>query len=265
MPPRLICFDAGFTLIRPRQTMEERLAQVLLSHGHRAGSEDLRRAWEAADAWFWDEYHRPGNLTWARDGEIEATWRSYHRLMLASLGFADAGHELIQAVLDSQFAPDAWELYPDTIDALRLTHGAGAGPPAGAQRSGTRPHVGIISDWGSSLGATIRALGLNEWIDFVLASGAVNLAKPGPEFFRLACERAGVAPEAAVMIGDSYRADVVGARSAGMSAILLDRDGAAGDVEDVPVANDLVSAVELAMALPGAASAGPDGGGAARG
>jgi hypothetical protein len=45
MPPRLICFDAGFTLIRPKQTMEERLAEVLLSHGHTARSEDVRQAW----------------------------------------------------------------------------------------------------------------------------------------------------------------------------------------------------------------------------
>ena len=248
MPPRLICFDAGFTLIRPKQTMEERLAEVLLSHGHTARSEDVRQAWEAADAWFWDEYHRSGNTTWTSDERIEETWRSYHHQMLRGLGLSDAAHELVEAVLDGQFASDAWELYPDTLGALRRVHGMDGGHLTEGPSAERRPQVAIVSDWGSNLTEIVRSLDLDPWIDFVLASGAVNLAKPSPEFFLLACERAGVRPAAAVMIGDSHRADVLGARSAGMSAVLLDREGVAGDLDpDLPVARDLVTAVEIAF------------------
>ena len=52
-------------------------------------------------------------------------------------------------------------------------------------------------------------------------------------------------PANAVMIGDSYRADVLGAYAAGMSAVLLDRNGTATET-DVPVAPNLVVAVDLA-------------------
>jgi putative hydrolase of the HAD superfamily len=232
---RLVCFDAGFTLIRPRQTMAERLAAVLASHGHAAGDEDLRRAWEAADEWFWEEYHRPGNVTWTDDALIEETWRSYHLLMFRELGVTDHDRRLLEAVLASQFAPDAWELYPD------------AGPALGALRSSRAPggtadglRMAVISDWSSNLPEVLDAAGARGWFDFVLASGAIGLAKPSVELFGIACERAGVPPADAVMVGDSYRADVLGARSAGMDAVLVDRAGDAKEVEPgIPVIRTL--------------------------
>jgi putative hydrolase of the HAD superfamily len=89
-------------------------------------------------------------------------------------------------------------------------------------------------------------------VDLVLPSAAVGLAKPAPELYRLACRRAGVEPHAAAMIGDSYQADALAARAAGMHAVLLDRDGVARDVNPaVPVATDLVTAVDLARGLLG--------------
>jgi putative hydrolase of the HAD superfamily len=66
-------------------------------------------------------------------------------------------------------------------------------------------------------------LGLQSELDFVLASGAEGISKPDPAFFRLAAARAGVPPGAALMVGDSYRADVEGARASGMQAVLLAR------------------------------------------
>ena len=66
-------------------------------------------------------------------------------------------------------------------------------------------------------------LGLDRYLDFVLPSGAVGVAKPNPAFFAMALEHAGVAPAEALMVGDSYRADVRGAWSAGMDAVWLNR------------------------------------------
>jgi putative hydrolase of the HAD superfamily len=237
----LVCFDAGFTLIQPRQSIADNLAEVLEAHGHRAGPEDIRRAWEAADAWFWETYHQPGNLTWTNDADIEATWRRYHGLMLRELGFGDREHELIDAIVGGHLSADAWLPYPDTIAALELVrrHPSRTGrPPA---------KIAVISDFGSALADVMDAIGLAPYFDLLLISAVEGLAKPAPEFFELACARANVAPFDAVMIGDSYRADVAGARSAGLDAVLLDRNGTAG-ATDVPVAGGLTEAVELAAA-----------------
>jgi putative hydrolase of the HAD superfamily len=242
MLPRLVCFDAGFTLIRPRWTLAEQLAAVLEAHGHRATDADLREAWEAADAWFWDTYHQSGNTAWTSDAGIEDTWRAYHRLMLDRLGFTDPGHDLMEAMLGAQFASDAWEPYPETVETLELVRSQ----PPGDGLEPTR--IAVVSDWGSTLGEVFDHLGLRRYVDVFLVSAAEGLAKPDPAFFRRAAEQAGAAPGEAVMIGDSYRADVLGARAAGMSAILLDRAGTAREM-DVPIARDLRQAVALAAEL----------------
>lgn len=222
MPYRLVCLDAGFTLLSPRRTLADALTSVLEQRGHRVDTEDVRRAWEVADQWFWDEYHRPDNRTWGDDAEIERTWRAYHALMLRELGYADQGRELLDSILASQFAADAWELYPDVEPVL-----------AELKRRGDL-RIGVVSDWGSNLGGILEALGLDQYLDFVLASGAVGVAKPDPAFFRIALERGGAAPEESLMVGDSLRADVEGARATGMDGVLLVRAEGGGPDHRVP-------------------------------
>jgi putative hydrolase of the HAD superfamily len=207
---RLVCLDAGFTLLAPRRTLTDALRGVLAEHGHEVTDEQLHRAWEVADRWFWDDYHRPMNDTWGDDQRIDATWRQYHSLMLGELGLADEQHQLIDTILAAQYAPDSWELYPDVLPAILEMRVAGV-------------RLGILSDWGSNLLPIVEELGLAAELDFVIASAAVGLSKPDPAFFRLAAARAGVPPAEALMVGDSYRADVEGARAAGMDAILIRR------------------------------------------
>ncbi|HEX2195165.1 MAG TPA: HAD-IA family hydrolase [Candidatus Limnocylindria bacterium] len=231
---RLVCLDAGFTLLTPRRTLADALAGVLEERGHPVDREDLHKAWEAADRWFWDEYHRPRNDTWADDAAIDRTWREYHAVMLRELGFADAQHDLLEAILAGQYAADAWETYPDVEPALV------------ALRRMPGLTTCVISDWGSNLEAIVAGLGLDRYLDFTLASGAVGFAKPDPALFRVALERAGVEPSEAVMVGDSLRADVEGARAAGMEGILLARpaeaaDGHAPGPPDVPPDTRVIS------------------------
>jgi putative hydrolase of the HAD superfamily len=211
MSYRLLCLDAGFTLLSPRRTLADALSGVLTQDGHAIGEEEMRAAWEETDRWFWDEYHRPDNDTWSDDSRIEEYWRTYHREMLGRLG-VEAHREMLDRVLAGQFAANSWELYPDVEPMLREVRAMGG------------VAIGIVSDWGSNLRGIASELGLDRYLDFVLPSGAVGVAKPNPAFFRLALERAGVKPPDAVMVGDSYRADVRGAWSAGMDALWLHRD-----------------------------------------
>lgn len=227
MAYRLLCLDAGFTLLSPRHTLADALSSVLADGGRAVTEEELRGAWEEADRWFWDEYHRPENDTWSDDSRIEEYWRTYHRLMLERLGM-EAHREMLDRVLASQFASDAWELYPDVEPMLREVRAIGG------------VKVGIVSDWGSNLRAIVSELGLDRYLDFVLPSGAVGLAKPDPAFYRVALAEAAVAPSDALMVGDSYRADVRGAWSAGMDAVWLHRhEGMSITPADEPVPTDV--------------------------
>jgi len=56
-------------------------------------------------------------------------------------------------------------------------------------------------------------------------SGLEGVEKPDPAIYRLALERAGVAPENAVHVGDSPAMDMEPAESVGIRGVLLDRKG----------------------------------------
>jgi FMN phosphatase YigB (HAD superfamily) len=56
----------------------------------------------------------------------------------------------------------------------------------------------------------------------VLDSSVVGVMKPDPEIFKLALGRLDIGPKDAVMVGDSPAADVQGARSASIGAVLVD-------------------------------------------
>ena len=207
---RLLCLDAGFTLLSPRRTLADALSGVLAADGHPVTEDEMRAAWEEADRWFWDEYHRPGNDTWSDDGRIEEYWRQYHSVILGRLGL-DARREVLDRILASQFAADSWEPFADVEPMLR------------AVRALDGVRIGVVSDWGSNLRTILAELELDRYFDFVLPSGAVGVAKPNPAFYRLALDAAGVEPHDSLMVGDSYRADVRGAWGAGMDAVWLDR------------------------------------------
>jgi putative hydrolase of the HAD superfamily len=66
-------------------------------------------------------------------------------------------------------------------------------------------------------------LHLRPLIDFMVVSEGVGVSKPDPGIFLLALEKARALPEETVMIGDSWRSDVTGARNAGIRPVWFNR------------------------------------------
>jgi HAD superfamily hydrolase (TIGR01549 family) len=66
-------------------------------------------------------------------------------------------------------------------------------------------------------------LGLTELVDVLVISEEAGVRKPDAAIFRLALERCGSSAEQAVMLGDSWGSDVLGARAAGIRALWLNR------------------------------------------
>ena len=67
----------------------------------------------------------------------------------------------------------------------------------------------------------VAHFGLNDVIDFLVVSEGVGVSKPDPRIFSLALDRAAAEPGEAVMIGDSWENDILGARGAGIPAGLV--------------------------------------------
>lgn len=85
--------------------------------------------------------------------------------------------------------------------------------------------TGVVSNFNCLLEPILKELRVTDYFEFILASDLIHSGKPNRLIFDLAVEYSGVPREECVHIGDSYGADYLGARGAGIQAILLDRDG----------------------------------------
>jgi putative hydrolase of the HAD superfamily len=89
----------------------------------------------------------------------------------------------------------------------------------------------VISNSDGRIEELLASVGLAEYFDFIIDSHVVGFEKPDPRIFHLGCERGGVAPEDVVYVGDLYEIDVVGARGAGLRAVLIDPLGRWTDLD----------------------------------
>ena len=119
------------------------------------------------------------------------------------------------------------------------THGALARLRAAGLR------LGIVSNGDGRVDQALSAAGLREYFDVVIDSSVFGTEKPDPAIFWAALEALDVAPEEALYVGDLYDVDVVGARAAGMDAVLL----TSGEVGQNPPCRTAASIDELVDAL----------------
>lgn len=69
----------------------------------------------------------------------------------------------------------------------------------------------------------LAVTGMDLLIDFLVTSEDAGSIKPDPGIFQAALSRAGCTPEEAVMVGDSWAADIEGALRAGLHAVWFNR------------------------------------------
>ncbi|MCS6859702.1 MAG: HAD-IA family hydrolase, partial [Abditibacteriales bacterium] len=97
----------------------------------------------------------------------------------------------------------------------------------------------------------LEELGIGRFFAFVLTSAACGCEKPDVRIFQEALRRAQVAPHEALHVGDSYERDVLGAWQAGISAVLLQRDGPVDDKnKSRRVIRDLTELLQILDASP---------------
>ena len=222
--PRAICFDMGYTLLRHAPTGPELYQRVLAEMGHR---HELA-AIEAA--------HRP-----ARELYIQATregrdfessmdlarefWTEYTDLVLGGLGLDDQGRAAVgEAVNTVAWSAESWHAYPDALPTLETLREMGFA-------------LAVVSNFVDTLPAVCERSGITGFFDVIVASVDAGAMKPDRRIWDMALRRLGVAHEDAWHVGDNYWADVLGARAAGLTPVLLDREGAVPNPDCARVAN----------------------------
>ena len=231
VPLRAILFDAGNTLVRIDYTA---IATALAAHGVATTADALMRAEWRARVRLDDDVFARRELA---STEARATHRRYLAYVLEGIGVTDP------ALVD---AMDAWRgghnqplgLWtapePNAAPALRLARTAGL-------------RTGVISNSNGRIKQILAQLELLPLLDLALDSHEEGVEKPEPEIFARALARVGVVATDAAYVGDLYSIDVLGARRAGLRAVLLD-PGRCWGARDCPTAQSVLDAVEGLLA-----------------
>jgi putative hydrolase of the HAD superfamily len=91
--------------------------------------------------------------------------------------------------------------------------------------------LAVVSNSDGTAERGLVKAGLRPYFTVVVDSSIVGFAKPDRRIFEHALAACGAHPSRVLHVGDMYHADVVGAREAGLHALLLDPFGDWGDVD----------------------------------
>ena len=210
--PELVMFDLDYTLLRPSDQFE---APGYVRTGARFGLRLEAGRWPQAERLAYAAVKaRRRQLGEAHDdGLLEVIARA---LIEGLGGGAPEGvAATISAIADAWSKAENFGLYDDVMPCLRKLRSAGV-------------RAALVSNaLGHSLEEVVAHFALDDFICASVSSADVGVVKPAAAMFETMLSRLEVAPELAVMVGDSAEDDVSGALACGCGAILLDRRGRA--------------------------------------
>ncbi len=82
--------------------------------------------------------------------------------------------------------------------------------------------LGVISNSDGSIERSMNKFGFAPFFDCMIDSHVVGVEKPDSRIFEIALQQIGLPAERCVYVGDNYDRDVIGARRAGLTPVLLD-------------------------------------------
>lgn len=146
------------------------------------------------------------------------------KVLSGELGMDDARVERFRQLLLQSGDSPADDVCRAAAAMYRREYLAARRATAGAEALltvvGSRAAVAIVSN--NMLQEQVEKLEfcrLAAHVDALIVSEEVGVSKPDPAIFRAALDAVGATPSGAVMIGDSWTADVLGARAAGIRPI----------------------------------------------
>jgi len=204
---RAVFFDAAGTLFHLPRGIGWHYRDVGLRHGAFLDEAELNRAFRRA----WKDAPAPQETAAARPDDNREWWRALVDRVLDECGGAPGlNRGAYFTELSGEFTrPGVWELYPETLEVLRVLKG--------------RARLGVISNFDSRLRTILSHLGIANCFDDIVISTEVGAEKPSPRIFSAALARANVAAADALHVGDEPEADWWGAGHAGIRVFRLQR------------------------------------------
>lgn len=137
--------------------------------------------------------------------------------------------------------------YRDAYIAARRAIAGATGLLAAVRQ---RASVGVVSNnLLAEQQQKMRDCGLDRHCDVLVVSEEAGVSKPDPRIFEIALERLQCRAEEAVMVGDSWSADVEGARAAGIRPIWFNRNGLPAPAAGVDEITSLEPAADVLLKI----------------
>lgn len=196
---QVIFFDVGNTLLFPNRTA------ILAPLGERRRSS--LEQWQALERKTKQEFDRRMVA-----GKVDhGFWWSFHTYLLQEMGKLDEGvrNRLVE---NTQNSANWDQIPPGTREAL--------------ERIRRRYRIAVISNADGKIDEVLARCGIIDCFESITDSGIVGYEKPRAEIFVAALEAMQARADESLYVGDLYSVDYVGARNAGMDAVLLDVAGA---------------------------------------
>ena len=192
-----LLFDAGGTLVMPNF---RRIADEFASDGAPVDVETLVRA----ELELRRAYDRP-DFSWS-GGDA---WLAYCTNFARMAGLARMPTAAFERLRTYQETLCVWEeVMEGVVPAL--------------ERLSETFRLGVVSNASGTVRLAFERIGLSRFFETIVDSGEEGVEKPDPRIFHIALDRMGERAERAAYVGDIYRIDVIGARAAGLRAVLLD-------------------------------------------
>lgn len=210
-PIKAIFFDLDGTLRHSVPEGGEVFSAYVAALGLRVNHEDRMRAarWEYL---YWASSADLRDDLLAHSSDTENFWIEYSRRRLIALGVSPQ-----QAV----------ELAPKVSKHMGEEYRPESIVPADVRR--TLPllkqvgySMAVVSNRDKPFQTLLDSHNLSEFFTYALAAGEVDSYKPEPGVFVHALKHMNVTAPETVYVGDNYYADIVGARRAGLQAVLYD-------------------------------------------
>lgn len=195
--PTWIFWDVGLTFVYPSAGLVEEALRPKFGPLDRTSAEVLAALVTAAEA-----RHLPWPPGISGDERVARAWAG-----LLGLPVSKAAPVLASCLRRTDLYREIDASAPSVLDALK--------------RCGVR--LGVISNSDGTLVDELNHFGLLDRFDVVIDSGRVGVQKPDREIFRIALREACTEPGDAWHIGDGVVNDYLGAATAGLAPVLLDR------------------------------------------
>jgi HAD superfamily hydrolase (TIGR01549 family) len=199
---RVIFFDVGNTLLFPNR---KRMLAPLPDQSH-----PTLEQWHALERRTKREFDR-GMLGGSVDHGF--WWKFYTYLLQELNALTDGVRDTL--VENTQNSANWDQIRPGTFEAL--------------ERIGHDHPIAVISNADGRIEDVLRRCGIAGCFRSITDSGIVGCEKPHRAIFQAALQGMKAQPEESLYVGDVYSVDYVGARDAGMQAVLFDVAGAYRD------------------------------------